>query len=74
MSIYPNPTADQWVVSNLSVDSYTIQLYDLNGQQLYHAKSSGPTHTIDASHYAVGVYLAKIQSGSNEQTVRLIKY
>ena len=74
MSIYPNPTADQWVVSNPSLDSYTIQLYDLNGQQLYHALSSGQTHAIDASHYASGVYLAKIQSGSSEQTVRLIKY
>jgi len=74
MSIYPNPTADHWVVSYPSVDSYTIQLYDLNGQQLYHALSSSQTHAIDASHYAAGVYLAKIQSGSNEQTVRLIKY
>ena len=51
-----------------------MRLYDLKGKQLYDAFSTGQTHTIDASHYPAGVYLAKIQSGINEQTVRLIKY
>ena len=74
ISIYPNPTADQWVVRNPSVDSYTVRLYDLKGQQLYDAFSAGQTHTIDASQYPAGVYLVKIQSSINEQTVRLIKY
>ena len=41
----------------------------------YSTRSIGiASGAIDASHYGAGVYLAKILSGSNEETVRLIKY
>ena len=73
-SIYPNPTSDKWTVRNLSSTGCTIQIFDLKGQQLYQVLTSSQSHTIDATDFAAGIYLAKIQSGANEQTVRLVKH
>jgi len=73
-SIYPNPTSDKWTVRNSSSTGCTIQIFDLKGQQLYQVLTSSQSHTIDATDFAAGIYLAKIQSGANEQTVRLVKH
>ena len=74
MSVYPNPTADQWIIRDSNAGTYTIHIYDLKGQQVYQAVSTSQSHTIDASSLSAGVYFAKIQSGNSEQTIRLIKY
>lgn len=73
-SVYPNPTSDKWTVRNPSSTGCTIQIFDLKGQQLYKVLTSSQSHTIDATDFAAGIYLAKIQSGANEQTVRLVKH
>ena len=73
-SVYPNPTSDKWTVRNPSSTGCTIQIFDLKGQQLYQVITSSQSHTIDAKDFAAGIYLAKIQSGANEQTVRLVKH
>jgi len=73
-SVYPNPTSDKWTVRNPSSTGCTIQIFDLKGQQLYQFLTSSQSHTIDATDFAAGIYLAKIQSGANEQTVRLVKH
>ena len=73
-SVYPNPTSDKWTVRNPSSTGCTIQIFDLKGQQLYQVLPSSQSHTIDATDFAAGIYLAKIQSGANEQTVRLVKH
>lgn len=73
-SVYPNPTSDKWTVRNPSSTGCTIQIFDLKGQQLYQVFTSSQSHTIDATDFAAGIYLAKIQSGANEQTVRLVKH
>ena len=73
-SVYPNPTSDKWTVRNPSSTGCTIQIFDLKGQQLYQVLTSSQSHTIDATDFAAGIYLAKIQSGANEQTVRLVKH
>ena len=73
-SVYPNPTSDKWTVRNPSSTGCTIRIFDLKGQQLYQVLTSSQSHTIDATDFAAGIYLAKIQSGANEQTVRLVKH
>ena len=73
-SVYPNPTSDKWTVRNPSSTGCTIQIFDLKGQQLYQVLTTSQSHTIDATDFAAGIYLAKIQSGANEQTVRLVKH
>jgi hypothetical protein len=73
-SVYPNPTSDKWTVRNSSSTGCTIQIFDLKGQQLYQVLTSSQSHTIDATDFAAGIYLAKIQSGANEQTLRLVKH
>ena len=73
-SVYPNPTSDKWTVRNPSSTGCTIQIFDLKGQQIYQVLTSSQSHTIDATDFAAGIYLAKIQSGANEQTVRLVKH
>ncbi|MDA8581560.1 T9SS type A sorting domain-containing protein, partial [Schleiferiaceae bacterium] len=65
---------DKWTVRNPSSTGCTIQIFDLKGQQLYQVLTSSQSHTIDATDFAAGIYLAKIQSGANEQTVRLVKH
>lgn len=72
LKAYPNPTVDQWMITNSFGASMTIQLFDARGT-LIRAHTSESNLTIDARTLASGLYTAKVQLAGSEQLIRLIK-
>lgn len=71
---YPNPTNGSWNISNKNLSSYSINLYDINGKLIYVTENiSERNHTIDASNLKAGIYVAKIISDNNNQSIKLVK-
>jgi len=72
--LFPNPTVDQWTISNSSQSDFNVCLYDLQGKQLRAAQGTGlSTLTINASDLPAGVYALRITSGDQSQMQRLVK-
>ncbi|HLP16230.1 MAG TPA: sugar-binding protein [Bacteroidota bacterium] len=70
-TLYPNPASTHAVVhlSNSYHGEVTIRLYNMLGQQVYHATSSKQDlvfdHTISINHLPAGTYLVQTQLGSS---------
>jgi len=77
----PNPFANCTTVdfSLSQSDTYTVTLYDTKGRRMQMLKQgwgeAGIRNTIliDGSHLADGLYLVKIQTGRQIQTLKLLK-
>lgn len=71
-SIFPNPANEYLTVKGLSSKVTSIDIYDLNGQVMYHLN---PDHEqqfrLDVSSYPTGLYLMKI---TEAQKVHLHKF
>lgn len=71
VKVYPNPVKDILRMdAQNQVDQ--IEIYDLNGKKL-NAIEHSEIDTIDFSAYASGIYIIKITSGKQIQTIKLIK-
>ena len=72
IEIYPNPTNNDWIITNLPVNA-DLKLYDISGKQVLHSKTTLSIHTINAQHLATGVYQLRIESKNENSTIKLIK-
>lgn len=76
--VYPNPATHQLVIEGNAGDETTIRLIDLQGRELLQLRHSGPAgyfrETIDlqAAGIAPGIYLLNVDSGGNNQTVKVM--
>lgn len=68
VAVYPNPAQDQITVSGISEGS--IEIFGISGVKLFEAAISG--ETLLRPNLSSGVYLAKISSGSQSETKKLI--
>ena len=61
LSVYPNPTSQSLHISHPELNSFEIQIVDLNGKQLYSGtiKKEEP---LDISDYTQGIYLVNIEN------------
>lgn len=59
ISVFPNPTSDNVVISGISAQS-RVFLYDMNGRQVHAANSNGCEMNINTSDLARGSYLLQI--------------
>ena len=66
--IYPNPTTDALCINGLK-KSETVEIYSINGQQLFTKTIDTNTNKIDVSKLSVGVYFLKI----NSESIKFIK-
>jgi alpha-tubulin suppressor-like RCC1 family protein len=79
IQVYPNPTTNSLTVDYLLNDSATvvIRISNLQGQVIYEMKSEQSigtqTNTIDISNEANGIYFLTLVSGTETQTVKIIK-
>ncbi len=78
--LYPNPVVDQLslVMENAKGDvAYTVTITDISGKVLgvisQNGKQLQETATIDVSNYAAGVYLVKVDSGTQSVVKRFVK-
>jgi hypothetical protein len=74
VKIYPNPTSQQLYVLHPELNSFAIQITDLNGKQIYSGTIS-KDQTLDVSHYPHGMYLVTIENkeANKMNTYKIIK-
>ena len=68
---WPNPVAKILNLENLDVDC-TYELYDANGKRVGEGKLA-ENRKIDMERYAPGLYLLRLQTATDEMTVKVIK-
>jgi hypothetical protein len=74
LRIYPNPTSQSLYVSHSELNSFGIQIVDLNGKQI-HTGTIEIDVPIDVSSYTQGMYLVIIENNVTNQknTYKIIK-
>lgn len=70
--VYPNPASTVLnIKSNFYI--YGVEVYNTLGQQVLNIVINKPEETINISALNNGVYLAKVQAGTEQKTIRFIK-
>jgi hypothetical protein len=74
LRVYPNPTSQSLYVSHPELNSFGIQIVDLNGKQVYSGTIS-KEQPLDVSNYSQGMYLVTIENKVTNQkhTYKIIK-
>jgi hypothetical protein len=74
VKVYPNPTSQMLSVSHPELNSFSIQIADLNGKQIYSGTIS-KDQPLDVSHYTQGMYLVTIENkeANKKNTYKIIK-
>lgn len=72
--VYPNPTTQLLYVSHPELNSFKIQITDLNGKQIY-SGILDKDQPLDVSHYTQGMYLVTIvnKEANKKNTYKIIK-
>lgn len=71
--VYPNPATSIVNLQTEGLDSYTLKVTDLSGKVMATREFSGIENSLDISSYAAGVYFFEINSGSNSETIKIMK-
>ena len=72
LKVYPNPAHTIVTIEyNETIDK--IQLFNLNGQQLYSEYNDSNSMQIDLTKYSVGTYFLNVYSNEKMKTIKLIK-
>ena len=77
LSVYPNPSVDRNVTISynndvVSNDKNTVAVYNLAGAKVFEAQMQENIQTLNLSELASGIYILKLQSGSNVATKKLV--
>lgn len=78
LSVHPNPGSDNIVISLSGLKNKTahLSISDLKGQEVYQKQISAPAYTftlpMDVSKFVKGIYVVRVESGSEIKTERLI--
>lgn len=70
--LYPNPVRDILQVTT-NLESYDLDIYNLQGRLIYSAKDNSGSQEIDYSAYAAGMYLLKLTSETASKTFKILK-
>lgn len=73
VSVYPNPFKDFIRISAESFNIDNLQVFDMKGALIYENNSSDKEYNIDVSKLTQGVYILKIDSGSQTIVRKMIK-
>ncbi|RTQ46855.1 T9SS type A sorting domain-containing protein [Hymenobacter gummosus] len=74
LQLYPNPASSQVQLRFTAPAAGPAQLrvYDPQGRLLRSAAFTGPSHTLDTSTWAAGVYFLRVQAGTRTAVQRLV--
>ncbi len=74
LKVYPNPTTHSVYVSHPKTNSFSIQINDVNGKQMYNGTIEKEV-PLDISTYTQGIYLITIENKESNQinTYKIIK-
>jgi hypothetical protein len=74
IKVYPNPTFQMLYVSHPQLNSFLIQISDLNGKLIY-SSSINKEEPLDISSYSQGMYMVTIENkeSNKKNTYKIIK-
>lgn len=74
IKVFPNPTAQLLYVSHPNISSFSIQIADLNGKQIY-SGTINKEQPLDITTYANGMYFLILENKATHQknTYKVIK-
>jgi hypothetical protein len=74
IKVYPNPTSQMLYVAHPDLNSFFIQIIDLNGKQIY-SGTINKDQPLDVSSYTQGMYLVTIENKetNKKNTYKIIK-
>ncbi len=74
IKVYPNPTSQSLYVTHPEYNSFSIQIADINGKQIYSGTIEKEV-PLDVSSYSQGIYLVTIEDTTNHKknTYKIIK-
>lgn len=74
LRVYPNPTSQMLYVSHPELNSFLIQISDLNGKLIY-SNTINKEEPLDVSNYSQGMYLVTIENkqSNKKNTYKIIK-
>jgi hypothetical protein len=74
IKVFPNPTSQSLFVSHPELNSFSIQISDLNGKEIYSGVIAKEA-PLDISNYSQGMYLVTITSkeANKKNTYKVIK-
>ncbi len=80
MWVYPNPTADNWILSAANSDEkgapqpFSVDVMDVTGKLLFNAKNvDNQQVNIPSKAWSSGVYFARVSRGTNISVFKLVK-
>lgn len=73
INVYPNPTTDFWQITSADTEVISIQIMNLQGGLIYSSYSNSTMKSIDASSFARGIYLCKINTSAGSAIKRIAK-
>lgn len=73
VSVFPNPFGDRLQLVNHSGRELSYELSTIDGKVVVSASTNQPVVDVNAADLVSGLYLLKVNSGSAEQTVKLVK-
>jgi hypothetical protein len=73
LKIYPNPTQNIVNIDLQDLDNASVEVYDINGRQLFTQKLNNTTTAINIENLASGVYLFKVSSSQGTATIKVVK-
>ena len=73
LKITPNPMEDFFSISSKEWVGGTVSLYTLEGRRLLQMQMTNSDETIDVSSFSQGVYVLRMQKGSQGVTRKLVK-
>ncbi len=76
-NIYPNPSVDRNITISINSnvvanETNSVAVYSLAGAKVFETQMQESTQTVNLSELASGIYILKLQSGSNVATKKLV--
>lgn len=72
--VYPNPAQNFVTVSSDAAAIESIDLFDLNGRSIRRLKPAAKQSNVEMADLQDGVYLAKVSTASETNTIRVVKH
>jgi hypothetical protein len=73
-SVYPNPAASSWTITNNTNEEFSIFLSDVQGKLLTVVNGKNQENLfIDAIKFTSGIYFLEIHAKNQTRTIKLIK-
>ncbi|MEM7161249.1 MAG: T9SS type A sorting domain-containing protein [Bacteroidota bacterium] len=70
--LYPNPAQNEIIIESLANSIDRVEIYSIDGKRLYHEPYKSPG-IIDISALAEGIYIVRLQLGTEQVLKRFIK-